>query len=854
MTAPRENPASARPKSTTRVVIEPPTPTPPAGRLARFLAVAFVMIIVTFVVAGFTVYNTLAADLPDFADPSQYRPALTTRFYARDARLVGEFAEERRVLIPYEEIPLRIKQAFVAAEDASFFDHKGINPIAIARAALTNLKEQRKAQGGSTITQQVAKTLVGREKTYRRKLREMIVAFRLEANLGKKDILWIYLNQIYLGHGAYGVEAAAQNYFRKHVNELSLAQMAVLAGLPQAPSAYDPYRRPQAARERQEYVLRRMFEEGYITAEERDEALNEQVVVNSIRDYFRDEAPYFTEHVRRYIYDNYGADALYRGGLRVELTMDLDAQLAAEKALMNGVRRVDKRQGFRGPVTHLTPDKFDDFNKKADDFYAAEARQLGRNPDDWNFDRIYAALVTRLERNGKDKAAFVSIGKRNAIIPIDNMSWAKKPAFGGEFTRISDPGEALKTGDVVLVRLDRPESEDGTPVARSDWKPKLKNALPVMRLEQIPAVQGALVSIEPKLGYVKAMIGGYDFEASEFNRAFQACRQPGSAFKPIVYAAAIEKLGYHPSTIIVDSPIVYDDPTNQHRWKPANYENDHKGDVPLRQAIINSLNLPAIKVLQAVGVDTAADYAAHLGIRTKLNRDLSIALGSSCVTPYDLTRVYAVFSQLGLRDEHHFVRAIYDRDGHLLEDNRSPFDTWLAFDERLDAAIRESWKLDEQLMDPADAFVLTHLLSEVCMYGTAAAAAALGQPVAGKTGTTNDAFDAWFMGYTPNIVTGVWVGFDTYETPLGRWETGGKAALPIWMEYTKAALRGKKEPPFPRPEGVVGMRVDPDTGLIARDDSARGVVEYFKKGNVPTEEMPERGTVAPDDIYRYDMN
>lgn len=822
-----------------------------AHRWLLWLGVSALGLFALTALGGFLAYQYFASELPAFDSLDQYRPPITTRFYAADRRIVGEFAEERRTLVHYDRIPKKLALAFISAEDSEFFEHAGINPLAIGRAFFANLKAGRTVQGGSTISQQVAKTFVGREKTYKRKIRELILTFRIEQTFEKRDILWFYLNQIYLGHGAYGVEAAAQNYYGKHVWELTLAEMAVLAGLPQAPSAYDPWKRPEAARDRQLYVLRRMFEEGHITAAERDEASREKVVVKAIHDYFRDEAPYFTEHVRRHIADRYGFDALYKEGLQVHMTMDLDGQLAAESALINGVRRVDKRQGWRGPLMNLPQAEWSRFAEK----YAAHIR-----PDDLKdgethnpgFDTIYTGVVTGFE-GSRNRKTLVTVGAWQAVIPLENMAWAHPVGYGMESARIDDPEKAVKPGDVILVRLDRPEKGEGEAASRlrDNWKAKVSDGRYVMRLEQIPNVQGALVSAAPGSGYVKAMIGGYDFRDSEFNRAFQACRQPGSAFKPVVYSAAVEQLNYTPSTIIIDSPIVFDDPSNDVRWRPANYEEDHKGDVPLRLALVHSMNLPAIKILQAVGVDNAIAHAKKLGIRHKeLNRDLSIALGSSCVTLWELTNVYALFDNQGVRPNLKFISKIIDRDGKYLEFNVAPDDMNATFRERLWAGVLASMTPAEQVIPKEDAFLMTYLMGEVARFGTAAAAQALNQPVAGKTGTTNDAFDAWFMGYTPSLVTGVWVGFDTYEYPLGKWETGGKAALPIWLEYMRAALFRYREKPWRAPEGIVSLIVDPNTGLRAA--GGNGVQAYFKKGTAPEETAKGKGELPDNELYRYE--
>ncbi|GAB4292783.1 MAG: PBP1A family penicillin-binding protein [Myxococcota bacterium] len=784
----------------------------------------------SFLLFFWLLFVTFTKDLPDFTDLTNYRPPITTKFFARDATLVGEFAIQRRDVVPYEKIPTNLVKAFVAAEDSSFFSHFGIDPVGIIRAAIENLKAGSYVQGGSTITQQVAKSFVGREKTITRKLREMFLALRLELDFDKRDILYLYLNQIYLGHGAYGVESAAQSYYRKHCWELSLAEMATLAGLPQAPSKYSPYINPKSARARQEYVLRRMFEEGYISAAERDEALKEYVVVNAVHDYFREEAPYYTEHVRRYVYDAYGQKALYEGGLRVYMAMDLKRQLAAEKALIEGVRVVDKRQGYRGALENIPKQEWQKFTS------LYEERVLKGAP--LEVGGVYVGLVTELSGSGEKSKAAVKVGKRDVEIPIWNMRWAREWVFGREWQTIKDVREALKVGDAILLRISK--KPEGKPIEAE--------------LDQIPLLEGALMSVETDTGYFVAMIGGYDFERSEFNRAFQACRQPGSAFKPIVYSAAIEELGYNPSTIIIDSPIIYDDPEHENRWKPENYTEEFEGDVTLRTALIHSRNVPAIKVLQAVGLDRAVAQAKKLGINTPLNKNLSLALGGSCVTLYEMVNANSVFARLGRKQRNVFITHIVDRDGRIIEDNRSPYDVWNTFDVTLDRGIREALTEDEWAMRPDDTYVLVSILKDVCREGTGAAASSLGRSVAGKTGTTNDAFDAWFIGFSPSLVAGVWVGFDTYERPLGRWETGGKAALPIWKSYMADALKNEPNDDFPIPPGIVFRTIDARTGLLAIPQTPAVARAAYKYGTEPTEKTLSLDRAEGNQFFKVDSD
>jgi penicillin-binding protein 1A len=804
----------------------------------------FIPLITATAAAGGYFYFKYRADLPAFDSLDQYRPAISTKVYAVDGRMIGEFATERRDVVSYDQIPKQLVQAFIAAEDQEFFLHGGIDPKGLLRAFLKNLKAGRKVAGGSTITQQVAKSFVGREKTYTRKVREALLAMRLENKFSKRDILYLYLNQIYLGHGLYGVQAASKGYFRKNVSELTLPEMAILAGLPQAPSRYSPYTNPKKADERRIYVLDRMYEDGYITKAERSAAASARIEVNDIEDYFKEKAPYFTEHVRRYLLERYGEKALYEGGLQVYTTVDLDRQYAAEESLTRGVREIDKRQGYRGPLRHIEKEEFTVWLGRLD-------TQLSRTGGHMLSDRNYIGLVTSIGKDGK--TAEVSIGKKIFTLPVQTMRWAHNPEPGNEWVRIEHIGRALREGDLIYVRL--ATKKDLTHV----YEPGSllpANQLPIdektVALEQEPAVQGALVSTDPITGYVVAMIGGYNFGTSEFNRAFQSCRQPGSAFKPIIYSAAIDKLNYNPATIIVDSPLVFDDGDNQLRWKPQNFEEDFKGDVTLRNALIHSLNVPAVKVLSAVGVNTAIEYAKKLGIRSALAPNLSLALGGSCVTLWDLSSVFTVFSRMGTKIKPVFVRKIVDRDGRVLEQNTHYADPRLTVGERAKRGVAAASEKETRVLDENSTFILVRLLREVCTSGTAGAAARLGQPVAGKTGTTNDSFDAWFMGFSKHLVTGVWIGFDTYERPLGRWETGGKAALPIWMAYMQKFLEGRREPEFEAPPGIVFVRIDPDTGAVVPAGSAGGVSEPFKKGFTPDEMEQRKGAPTTTDFMKID--
>ncbi len=779
-------------------------------------------------------YLWFSQGLPELPSVSEYRPPIITEVISADGQIAGEFFDERRKVLPLDRIPKRVVQAFIASEDQNFFEHSGVDWLGTLRAAVNTYVLRHKVQGGSTITQQTAKAILissegfraGTRKNLARKLREFILAKRLERSFTKEQILFLYLNGVFLGHHSYGVQAAAENYYRKNVDELALEEAALIAGLPQAPSRYSPFSRPEAAKERRKYVLRRMNEEDMISDEERERAEKSEVHVYPVDDVFRETAPFYVEQVRRAVVDRYGNDRLLHQGLRVETAMDLEKQRAAQAALLRGLMEVDHRQGFNGPVTHVDGAERDAFAARLARAWPAGAIEPGE---------YCVGIVAKVG----ERSALVEVGENRGMLPVEGMRWARKPNPEVSYSNalIARVPGALKAGDVVLLRrvtreeLAKREAELGMGRGKDIPQDPL-----LFSLEQDPKLQGALVSVDPWSGYVLAMVGGYDFEASEFNRAFQACRQPGSAFKPIVYSAAIEKLDFTPATILTDAPIVFRDEENS--WKPQNYGEDFQGDVTLRTALVNSMNIPAVKTAQALadkcgGMQVLADWAKLLGITTPVKLELGSALGSSCVYPWELTNVYALFARYGEKRPSLFVKRVLDRDGRVLEDRSDWRDPWVPLESRLAAGFAEVTRKREQAMDPKTAYIMVRLMREVATVGTGAHASALGKPAAGKTGTTNDSFDTWFMGFTHDVATGVWLGYDLNVTPLGRYETGGHAALPIWLDYMRAALAGRSQPEFLAPDGIIEVRIDPDTGK-AVSRNARGVEEPFKLGTQPS--------------------
>ena len=809
-----------------------------------------------------------AQGLPEFPRVDAYRPPVLSEVLTQDGVLAGEFYNERRKVVPYERIPKRLVQAFIAAEDADFFDHYGVDVLGTVRAAVKTatkkLTGKGKVQGGSTITQQTAKAVLISAEGYKestaknltRKIREALLAQRLESELTKEEILYLYLNNVYLGHHSYGVQSAAENYFRKDVTQLSLAEMALIAGLPQAPSSYSPFRNPEAAARRRHYVLGQMLDKGMISKAEHDEATTASVDVFPVEDVFHQFAPYFTEEVRRDVVGRYGNATLLDQGLKIFTTMDSEKQRAAQEAVLSGLLAVDKRQGFRGPLAHVDGVEREKLIARLQAVMGTSEVEPGR---------YYVGLITQVASDGR--SADVSIGRKVAKLPALGMRWAREvnaERWYNSSTFINRVSPPLKVGDVIVVRAvaDAKGLVDDRDIWSDSLAQEVPTQVPLVRLEQEPEPQAALVSIEPNRQYLVAMVGGYDFDANEYNRAFQACRQPGSSFKPIVYSGAIEKMGWTQGTVLVDSPIVYDDPENQNRWKPENYDTNFKGEVLVRDALINSMNVPAVKTFielarflgsknEKLGIQRIAEFAHSLGFSTPVNPDYSAALGSSCVYPYELAQVYATINRLGLKKPTYFIRKIEDRFGRMVEDHTAYDDPWASLQDRIAAGYARFSEPGEQVLSPQTAFLVTDLMRGVVREGTGAAASRLGKPAAGKTGTTNDSFDAWFTAFTHDLVTTAWVGYDLNPHPLGKSETGGKAALPIWLAYMTKALEGRDQPEFMPPASLdlVQLRVDRKTGKLS-SEAKNAVTLWFKRGTEPQDAEPEKGHVGAEQFLQ----
>jgi len=696
-------------------------------RLAAWTALATVALAT---VVGVAIWRELTQDLPAVTELLDYRPPTATRVFAADGTRIGEFYVERRYLLPLADVPERVRLAFLAAEDADFYRHPGIDVPGIARALVSNVRHGEIVQGASTITQQVVKQLLlSPERSFERKSKELILALELESKLTKDEIFYLYLNHIYFGSGTYGIAAAAREFFDVEPAELTLGQAALLAGLPQAPSRYDPRRHPDGAARRRSYVLERMLSAGFITPDEYAAARNERIALAKRKPTSSWEAaPWYVEHVRTLLEDEYG-EAYATLGLAVHTAVDLQLQAVAEEVLRDGIRRIAQRLGTRHAVRHLAPGGIERF--------LAEERASG-------------------SRDGRRPAVVTKVGASEILVRTPWEAGVAAHVGGG-----NEDAVPYRRGDVVTVEPVPEHDERGT-----------------MRFAIVPdaELEGALVAIDPDSGEVKALVGGVDFRRSQFNRAVQARRQPGSAFKPLVYAAAIDH-GYEETTTVEDAPISLPDGRGG-SWSPKNYDGKYMGRVPLRTALAKSLNSVSVRLALDVGMDPLRDYLRLFGFSTDFPPQLSVALGASEVTLLELTRAYGVFATLGRRFDPVFVTSVTDAAGDA-------------------SAFPGSSPRFERVMNPRTAGIVTDMMRGVVESGTAREARKLGRPAAGKTGTTNESMDAWFVGFTPDLLVGVWVGFDA-DHSLGSY-TGGRAAVPIWTAFMERALAGRPQRDFVQP-------------------------------------------------------
>ena len=780
--------------------------------LLRFFGFLFAAGTILFVVGVAATAGLLwhySKDLPDYSQLQDYEPPVMTRVHAADGSLVAEYARERRLYIPIQAVPKLVINAFLAAEDKNFYEHGGLDFFGIARAAVNyaqNFGSSRRPQGASTITQQVAKNfLLSNEVSFTRKIKEALLALKIERTYSKDKILELYLNEIYLGLGAYGIASASLTYFDKGVNEITVPEAAYLAALPKAPNNYHPFRQRERALERRNWVIDQMAQDGFITNVQAEAAKRTALgVTQKATSTHTFAAEYFAEEVRRELYDRYGEKKLYDGGLSVRTTLDTKLQVLARQTLTEGLVRFDETQGWRGPVAKI--DISGDWGVKL-----ADVKALA-DVAPW---RLAVVLETSDQsariglQPGREPGGYVSKERDVGIVPLDGVKWAKS---GGK--AVTKVGQVLNSGDVVYVE---PAKLAGQ-----------------YRLHQVPEVSGAMVVEDPWTGRVLAMVGGFSYDQSQFNRATQALRQPGSSFKPIVYAAALDN-GYTPSTLILDAPIEIDQGPGLGVWKPENYENNFFGPSTLRFGIEHSRNVMTVRLAQDLGMPLIAEYAKRFGIYDDLPPYLSFALGAGETTLLRMVTAYAMFDNGGRRVKPTLIDRIQDRYGHTVyrHDERE----CIGCDAKKWGNQPEPSLIDrrEQVLDPMTAYQITSIMEGVVLRGTAAGAGfqkEVGKPVAGKTGTTNDEKDAWFIGYTPDIVVGVYMGYDK-PRHLGRGATGGHLSAPIVKDFLKVALADKPAVPFRVPPGIKLIRVDLKTGQRAGPGTERPILEAFKPGTAP---------------------
>ncbi|MCS6838194.1 MAG: PBP1A family penicillin-binding protein [Bdellovibrionaceae bacterium] len=878
-------------------------------------------IILSFFLVSFTVtifggtwiYFRIQANLPPVHRVEDYQPLLVTEVLDRNNKKIGEFFVERRRLVDLSQIPQHVIQAFIATEDSQFYEHKGINWLAVLRAIWANIKAAEKVQGASTITQQLVKTLfLTPEKTFERKFKEMLLAQRIERNMTKDEILYLYLNQIFFGQNSYGIAMAAETYFRKPVKDLNVAEAAILAGLPKAPTAYNPIKNPKRSKERQLYVLKRMTELGFISEAVAKEAAQLPIKIY-LRESFVPQAHGVVEMVRLLLSKTFGEIDLAQKGFQIVTTIDLDSQIQAQKAVEIHLKELDKRQGFRGPIARLSNEEerlnflknYRDelVEKKNPERILLPNGEFQKLPEfNSNFSpengippylqigQVYKGVVTGIDDTLG--LLYVQVAECPGIIDIDTARWARpfnpeEPSYP-----LSKFSHILKPNDVVWVRLKSNTVDLSRPqkIAAKIKDAKLPKATSfvALELEQEPLVEGALLTIDHRTQEIEALVGGYDFRRSQFNRVVQALRQTGSAYKTFIYAAALDK-GYHPSSLLLDAPVVYENQGKKYQdeWMPSNHGKQFEGEITLRNALIRSLNVPAVKVIEDIGVPYAVEYSRRLGIFSKLNEDFTLALGSSSLTLFEMTKAFAVFASLGRDVKPILIRSIKSSDGKEIATNIS-LDEWFSeaistwkkhFEDRRKEFLEKQNELNQtkeelavhadknkgnerlnqedsdekpfrieehiffpdpnQLISPQTAYLMTSILMGVIRDPNGTAARIANElpavELAGKTGSTNDYFDGWFIGYSPYYTTGVWVGFDK-EGTLGKGEVGGRTALPIWIEHMKYLHRNHNDPnqplKFEIPEGIEFVKIDYDSGEPAKPGSRRTLHQAFRTADV----------------------
>lgn len=746
-----------------------------------------------FIVCLSGTYLYLTSQLPDVESLKTVQLQVPLRIYTQDGSLIQEYGEKRRIPVSYENIPPTLIRAVLATEDQRFFDHPGVDIMGLGRATIRMLQTGTRSQGGSTITMQVARNFfLSRKKTFLRKFNEILLAIKIDRELSKEKILELYLNKIYLGNRAYGVGAAAKVYYGKELKDLNLAQLAMIAGLPQAPSTQNPIANPLAAKKRRDHVLERLLEEKYINEEQYHEAIHQPITAKYHGTSIDVNAPYVAEMIRQSMVDHFGDEA-YTKGYKVYTTINGKLQETANQAIENHLLAYSQRHGYKGPVANI--------GEK--DSQSAEIRHkvLALYPV---MNHLLPAVITGVE--GKTAMAAIRSGE-TFIIPWSGLSWAKPALKNGWVGQA--PGKAedvVSVGDVVYVHK----------VADS-WE-----------LTQIPQVEAALVALDPQNGAIRTLVGGFNFQKSKFNRVTQMNRQPGSSIKPFIYAAALDK-GYTLASLVNDAPIVVDDPSQANLWRPHNANRTFNGPTRLKEALIRSRNMVSIRILDDIGVDYAVEFLTRFGFhKSTLPHSLSLALGSLSISPMDLTAAYAVFANGGFKVEPYLIDHITDSEDSILLQAK-PGIACDPCDDHMDPSM-----LAPRVIPASIAFLMNTSLRDVIQYGTGRGAKILNRKdIAGKTGTTNDQVDAWFAGFNPDLVVTTWVGFDA---PQSLHEYAASLALPLWVDYMKTALKELPEKELKQPEDVISVRIDPKSGLLARPEQENAIIEYFREENVPAEE------------------
>lgn len=776
-------------------------------RIFSTLFKVFAAFFILSLIAAAVVYFFLAPKLPDTQTLKQTQFQIPLRIYSSEGELMAEFGEKRRIPVEYQEIPPQMIDAFLAAEDDRFYQHPGVDYQGIIRAVYSLLMTGEKTQGGSTITMQVARNFfLTSEKTYLRKLNEIILALEMEQVLTKEEILALYLNKIYLGNRAYGVGAAANVYYGRPLSELTLPEMAMIAGLPKAPSRYNPIANPERAMIRRNYVLRRMWEVGYISEQDYLEASQAPVSATYHGREIEVYAPYVAEMVRTRLIDEFGED-IYTSGFNVYTTIRGEHQQAANRALQTALLEYDRRHGYRGPIAEIELDE-----NVSEDLLTEKL---------FSYDSIgplKPAIVTEIS----DESATIFIKKLGyATLTLGSMKWAQK-----KLSTNSRGAVPKKVSDVMqpghIIRVENRDSEN--------WQ-----------LAQLPEAEGALVALAPHDGAITALNGGFDYFNNKFNRVTQSRRQPGSGFKPFIYSAALEK-GYTAASIINDAPVVFDDPGLENVWRPENYSGKFFGPTRLREALIHSRNLVSIRLLRDIGADYAVEYAKRFGFDdTMLHKNLSLALGSGNAAPWDMATAYAALANGGFKIEPYLIQRVENANGEVVfqASPKTVCETCQLAEANSDD---ESFSVANRVMTAQNNYIMNSLLRDVVRYGTGRKAMSLGRnDLAGKTGTTNDQLDAWFNGFHPELVAVSWVGFDRPRS-LGRYETGGRAALPMWIDFMEVALQGLPDSPLEQPIDMVTVRIDPETGLLAQPGDSNAIYETFREDYVPQKVAPSTGT------------